>query len=100
MITEAGKEERHFEGFADLYEQIMLEARKGMEIQRYTGRGEMNPDQLWDTTMDPETRTLIRVGIEDFGGADEVFDILMGVQVEPRRKFIQENAIYVRNLDI
>src|SRR5207237_2917322 len=73
---------------------------KDVDVQRYKGLGEMNPDQLFDTTMNPQTRTLLRVSMEDAAGADEVFDMLMGDQVPPRKKFIQTHAKYVRNLDV
>jgi DNA gyrase subunit B len=86
--------------FDELVEQVYELAKKGLSISRYKGLGEMNPEQLWETTMNPETRRLLEVRIEDAVGADEMFTILMGDQVEPRRDFIQRNALDVTNLDI
>jgi DNA gyrase subunit B len=86
--------------FDELLPIIDTAARKGITVQRYKGLGEMNPEQLWDTTMNPETRSLLKVRLEDLTEADEIFTVLMGDEVEPRREFIEENALYVRNLDI
>ena len=79
---------------------MLDQARKGQTIQRYKGLGEMNPDQLWDTTINPVTRRLVQVRIEDALGANEIFSTLMGDQVEPRREFIERNALQVSNLDV
>ncbi len=96
----AKEQENHYQSTDELVKAILDMGKQGLSIQRYKGLGEMNPGQLWETTMNPEMRTLLRVTLEDLTGVDGIFTILMGDEVEPRRNFIQTHALEVRNLDV
>jgi DNA gyrase subunit B len=98
-ITRASEREE-ISSFKQAMNWLFEQARKGQTIQRYKGLGEMNPEQLWDTTINPQTRRLMQVRIEDAVASDEIFTTLMGDQVEPRREFIEKNALTVANLDV
>ena len=99
VFVERGDNNSTCETPSNFMESLFVIAKKGLYIQRFKGLGEMNADQLWETTLNPENRTLLQVKIDDFNDADEVFSVLMGDVVEPRRNFIQDNALNVQNLD-
>jgi DNA gyrase subunit B len=94
------KEPIQFSTYSELLAHVLETSKKGNYIQRYKGLGEMNPEQLWETTLNPENRMLLQVSVEDAIAADETFSVLMGEEVEPRRKFINDNALLARELDV
>jgi len=100
FIIDTGKKQIQASNWRELLATVKSESFKGSSLQRYKGLGEMNPEQLWETTMNPEKRTLLQVNIEDAELTDDIFTTLMGEKVEPRREFIQNHALEVKELDI
>jgi DNA gyrase subunit B len=99
-LTNAKGEKEEFLDPEALVASVLEKGKEGFYIQRYKGLGEMNPEQLWETTMDPNKRTFLQVSVEDAAASDGIFSVLMGEDVEARREFIEKNALRVRNLDI
>src|SRR5438874_5463363 len=100
VVLDENDAETSVKSLEELWRVVLDKSRAGASFHRYKGLGEMNPEQLWETTMNPETRTLLKVTMEDAVGADEMFTVLMGDAVEPRREFIEKHALDVANLDI
>ena len=100
LILRVGEEEQPLFDLRDLPELVRRAGSKGLDIQRYKGLGEMNPEQLWETTMDPEKRSLLRVTLEDVGETDRMFNVLMGEHVQPRREFIETYALDAKQVDV